>query len=324
MGPNIDYKLGILYDVLERQAPEIDNEEPLLKQYWVCEIDPKESCKLLSLIKSRFQYTSEELKNLKRMYKIKNANGDDVLRVLVCPVEDDSDENYTVANLQNILREKLLNRFTITKHSIPINKPFDKEHNQLWSEKYWPLLWKGNPLIQELNELYKSIDIKKIQKYMKLVGELSTVCNSKAPIVTIFVDPRNDEIKSIKHDTRAKNDPIDHSIMNCISEIAQQESERRHKQAFKDKSSNNYLCLDYHVYTSHEPCTMCSMALVHSRISQLVYLKPSPKTGGIGKNSGNKEMIHISCSLNWKFEAFHYQDENLNALIKSMPEDLYI
>lgn len=112
--------------------------------------------------------------------------------------------------------------------------------------------------------------------------------------------------------------------MDGIADIASDELSRRKDRMLDDKNANNYLCLNYHVYTSHEPCTMCAMALVHSRISQLVYLKPSLGTGGIGENSGNREMIHLSCALNWKYESFQYLDTGLAQEVAEMDPHLYI
>lgn len=133
------------------------------------------------------------------------------------------------------------------------------------------------------------------------------------PIVVIFVDPKTDEIKSLKIDQRGlkPSDPLNHPVLSAIAEIADEELKAREKRVTEDKTQNNYLCLNYHVYTTHEPCVMCSMALVHSRISQLIYLDPSSKTGGIDRNSGEGYMIHLSCSLNWKFESFKYTDQKV-------------
>ncbi|KAF7346198.1 Histone-lysine methyltransferase Set7 [Mycena sanguinolenta] len=48
------------------------------------------------------------------------------------------------------------------------------------------------------------------------------------------------------------------------------------------RNGTNYLLTSQTLFTTHEPCIMCSMALLHSRVKEIVYLVPMPKTGGCG------------------------------------------
>ena len=43
-----------------------------------------------------------------------------------------------------------------------------------------------------------------------------------------------------------------------------------------------YLLTGLSLFITHEPCLMCTMALLHSRVKEVFYLVPMPKTGGCG------------------------------------------
>ncbi|KAI1794837.1 hypothetical protein LXA43DRAFT_970941 [Ganoderma leucocontextum] len=44
----------------------------------------------------------------------------------------------------------------------------------------------------------------------------------------------------------------------------------------------HYLLTSLTLFTTHEPCVMCGMALLHSRVKEVLYLIPMEKTGGCG------------------------------------------
>ncbi|KZP31462.1 hypothetical protein FIBSPDRAFT_849425 [Athelia psychrophila] len=50
--------------------------------------------------------------------------------------------------------------------------------------------------------------------------------------------------------------------------------------------SRGYLLTAHTLFTTHEPCVMCAMALLHSRVRQVFYLRALPSTGGLGGGGG--------------------------------------
>ena len=67
--------------------------------------------------------------------------------------------------------------------------------------------------------------------------------------------------------------------------------------------SEQYYCTGLYLFAYREPCFMCSMALVHSRIARVYYLEPNKNEGGLG---GCDEQVKINYleNLNHHFTTF--------------------
>lgn len=94
--------------------------------------------------------------------------------------------------------------------------------------------------------------------------------------------------------------PLKHAVMVAIDSVSALRVESAEAARPGDKRAHpeeEYLCHDYEVVTTHEPCVMCSMALVHSRVRLVAFGREDPDFGGLG----GKFALHTCESLNHQF-----------------------
>lgn len=100
----------------------------------------------------------------------------------------------------------------------------------------------------------------------------------------------NSELCAINIDRDEKeeerNSKNDDTLENCISNSV--------------ISSDQYLCTNYYAYLTHEPCFMCAMAMVHSRVKCVIFDKVNKQNGALF----SKGKLHCLKSLNHHFKVY--------------------
>lgn len=306
---HVDLVNGTLYNSLKQIRVDCkgDNGDlPILVSVWCCQIDTKQTQKLASLIRDYINpYDDVSLTHLKRFSREEGKAMK--LKSIICStefLETKEDVCEFIKEYSDIQIE------TMHELNVPRFPPPTREISQKWSSAYWPVSWKGNPNHQFLNSV--EIDIEYVRNLIHSLKEIEKESNSI--LASIFVNQEN----KIQCTTKcySHNDPFQHSIMQGIEQVSLEEQKKRKDLSTSKQDRSNYLCQNMTVFSSHEPCVMCCMALVHSRISRLIYLRSSPSSGGLETNYqlGDRE------GLNWKFEIWKWIDRKSESNVASSDE----
>lgn len=312
----VDLANGIIHGCLKQVRSSESNStlvEPELITVWCCEIDPADTKVMVPLIRDHvLPYDQYPLAHLKRYQKVTNEEGLLKIQGIICTElyqhEKESLRRFVDEHTDNL-------EYKAYKTQVPLSIPQTREINDKWGTLYWPMNWKGNPNHQFLNSVQFNIEHER-----KIINELVTQTETSTPtkcsqLTTIFARPNEnlkpDIICISKCD--GSNNPYDHSIIKGIDQIAKLERSRR---AVDSKVSANYLCHNLVVYTTDEPCVMCCMALVHSRVGRVIYLKNAASSGGFESNY----QLGARDGLNWKFELWKWVGpDELERLEKCRP-----
>ncbi|KAI1471598.1 cytidine deaminase-like protein [Daldinia caldariorum] len=173
-------------------------------------------------------------------------------------------------------------------------------------------------------------------------------------IVAIAADARWHQMER----TGLTGNPMAHAALRAISMVAQKlvRAEDRPKstqkvmdfEAFQDKPllsdeqlvfdgdhpcPDGYLCHELELYMTHEPCTMCAMAILHSRMGRIVFRHRMPLTGGMssedrgydacaasgtcggGSCGGGQGLgLHWRKELNWTLLGWEWESDSIEKL----------
>jgi len=146
----------------------------------------------------------------------------------------------------------------------------------------------------------------------------------KLPIVAHVPASLDDKgqlpLSFVSRDTRQSSiHPLRHAVLNVIRRIAEyrastSDANDETADALPSKikpdmegprNGNHYLLTSLTLFTTHEPCIMCSMALLHSRVKEVFYLIPMERTGGCGGLACLPKLDGV----NHRFGISHWKDQ---------------
>ncbi|ELU08866.1 hypothetical protein CAPTEDRAFT_159319 [Capitella teleta] len=246
-------------------------------------------------------------KHLKRI----KASKDGTLSALICPLNDSiaNDDSFIHTHLESLA--PFLSSPSVAQ--VPKENPLSRQQYEA-GNRMWPISFHEDKRITRLmsNDFFSSEELVNHTQNMQLALEAGKQAKLKGemPIGCVIVDPNDPNCKVIGHDLRSRH-PLWHAAMVAVDLVARQQGggvyQYNEKDFFvskcevlseKDKTGP-YLCTGYDVYLTQEPCSMCAMALVHSRTNRVFWGSPSTQ-GALG----SRYKIHVERSLNHHYEVY--------------------
>lgn len=261
---------------------EMKKEEFIRKRFSVVQIEQKVTGMILKFLGSLPYVTGIPL-HFKRVKR----GEDGMNEVLVSEEGEDSYLNNTIqTKLFDYLFDEKILKFKIVKRDLPIEKPRNKEYYHVLS-KEWPMKYVPQKL-PELTDEEKVAYKKAIGKYTKCFD--SDQCFNFASIL----DKESNEPLFTETVNSKQITPIDH----CFIKV-----NNRFSEEVLMKTLDQYLLTGYTLITRIEPCMMCAMALVHSRIKRVIFTDFNTKMVGAVNSVFNINNLNINHKYEvWKFD----------------------
>lgn len=287
--------------------------QPPLCEVYITPIQPHNASELIQLLTSLLPLT-DGLSHLKRVRRTASDSSpkEFCLEIILCRKE--------VWRLRNNIKARL-DKFNLEPCvlKVPAVAPLSREELQKWGT-IWPLIYKPGreqylpPNPQQLRQMYRHA--------IYIHNKTRDVDSCHHPVAAILVHPPSDTVICEGFDTshrvkpasdcgkKAANACLMHAVMNCVRDFSVPHAKSaymRHLKGNREKEvksvlpTDQYLCTGLDCYVTREPCVMCAMALLHSRIRKVIFL--SYNEAGVGGIATAK--IHCERALNHRFEAFY-------------------
>lgn len=235
-----------------------------------------------------------------------------------------------------------LSPVTVCSTPVPLLPPTSQEQADLWTSTYWPTVYKkSNPfgphpsIVSRAEEELR----KHVEKWVDLAveaGKESSKAGHGEAIGVVIVERRGGIARplAVAGDARwldwhhgGSGNATAHATLRAIAMVATglKESEEAAMEEdkmsgdldiFRDQpttdaeqgrygpSASGYLCHDLEIYCTHEPCVMCSMAILHSRFGKVIFQHRMAATGGFCADGDLGHGLFWRKELNWQLLAW--------------------
>ena len=162
--------------------------------------------------------------------------------------------------------------------------------------KIWPMIFKSRPERPKLEDA----DMPLLLHCMKIASEKAAESKGKCGVVGAVIAnfALRDDIKRAVLATACADEthPLGHAVIRCIDKLSKMQILKKRRRDLEE----SYLCTGFDAILTSEPCVMCSMALLHSRIRRVFYGTQNPESGALGSNY----VLHEIKELNHHFQVF--------------------
>lgn len=282
--------------------------------------------------------------------RVRKVDGGNHVQVLIEPwhsTGSDDPETINVTNraadiLQRLSDHMVHDVYSLCVVEVPGKGPTDAAIQSAWTRDYWPVsIQAPDKMRKKEGQELDPEEIERMKQHMRNVWELSKASRNEGGgcNACIIVNPLTNTIVGSGVDT-SRLHPLQHPVLNAVQEVAAWQVSIWYRDLEPEKGALTsrstlkslvsqetaldtgstsghhdlppYLCTGYDCYVFKEPCAMCSMALVHSRLRRIVFCDRDRTKGMLG---GSGVRLHSLKSLNHHFVVYHmpmFSDNNLN------------
>ena len=226
--------------------------------------------------------------------------------------------------------------FETERVDVPSVAPLSTQQAREWSYRLWPVS-RGSPA-PVLHPEFAPAEEAQLREWMRLAWRMAREAKARGDceVGGVLVDPRSQRfVGSVGSQQRTSGSSLRHAVMVAIAEVGKEicaarlsagealsaddagdddaastaaaaaaatDEPRRKREKTESLlgSCETYLCTGFDAFLTHEPCAMCAMALLHSRVRRVFYDVADAKQGSLG----SVVRLHALPNINHRYRVF--------------------